>query len=137
MLLDSHLTVSVFCNASLLTHIQPCKVPLVVLTNGGWQTSNHIGEVQNFGTIWYNPKSLANILSLAEVRHRYRVTMDSTLEASMCVHHSDSTIMKFVEYASGLYYHDTAPSVKPSSESVSRYSFIVTVARNKDCFHLC
>jgi len=134
-LLDSQSTVSVFCNASLLTCIWPCKVTLVVLTNGGWQTSNHIGEVQNFGTIWYNPKSLANILSLAEVQHRYRVTMDSALEASICVHWSDGTIVKFFKYASGLYYHDTAPSIKPSSESVSRYCFIVIVARNKNYFH--
>jgi len=135
VLLDSQSTVSVFCNASLLTRIRPCKVPLVVLTNGGRQTSNYVGEVRNFGTVWYNPDSLANILSLAEVRCKYRVTMDSALEPSMCVHRSNGTVMKFVEYASGLYYHDTAPSIKPSSESVSGYSFIVTVAGNKDRFH--
>jgi len=35
VLLDSQSTVSVFCNASLLTWIWPCKVPLIVLTNGG------------------------------------------------------------------------------------------------------
>jgi len=137
VLLDSPSTVSVFCNASLLTQIRPCKVPLIVLTNGGWQTSNHVGEVQNFGTVWYNPDSLANILSLAEVRCKYRVTMDSALEPSMCVHWSDGTIMKFIEYASGLYYHDTAANIKPSSKPVSGYPFIVTVAGNKDRFHCC
>jgi len=89
-----------------------------------------VGEVRNFGTVWYNPDSLANILSLVEVQCKYRVTMDLALEPSMCVHWSDGTIMKFIEYASGLYYHDTAANVKPSSKPVSRYSFIVTVAGN-------
>jgi len=85
--------------------------------------------------VWYNPDLLANILSLAEVQCKYRVTMDSALKPSMCVHRSDGTVTKFVEYASGLYYHDTAPSIKSSSKSVSGYSCIVTVAGNKDRFH--
>jgi len=67
VLLDSQSTISVFCNKELLTHIRPCTVPLKVLTNGGEQVSHFVGQVHNFGTMWYNLCSLANILLLAEV----------------------------------------------------------------------
>jgi len=136
VLLDSQSTVSVFCNAKLLQNIRPCTILLVVLTNGGHQVSTQVGEVHNLGTVWYNPQSLANILLLAEVHCRYRITMDTVLEASICVHRSDRSIMKFREYKSGLYYHDTITTQpKPSSECINGYSFIVTIAGNKDHFH--
>jgi len=107
VLLDSQSTISVFCNRNLLTKNRPCIKPLLVHTNGGHQISNYVGEVRNFGTVWFNKKSLANILSLAEVRKKYRVTMDTAVHPSMCIHRADGTIMHFTEYKSGLYFHDT------------------------------
>ena len=66
-----------------------------------------VGTVKNFGQVWFNEESLANILSLAEVRKKkFRVTMDTSEEASISVHHQDGSIMKFIEYQSGLYYYD-------------------------------
>jgi len=53
----------------------------------------------------------------------------------MCVYRSNGSIMKFQEYKSGLYYHDTALPNFKSSECINGYSFIVTVAGNKDRFH--
>jgi len=44
MLLNSQTTVSVFCDAKLLTQIWPCIFPLIVLTNGGQQFSNNVGK---------------------------------------------------------------------------------------------
>ncbi len=98
VLLDSQSTVSVFCNKFLLTRICRCNTPLKVFTNGGQQISTLIGEVKNFGTVWYNPHSLANILSLAQVRKRFRVTMDTAVEASISIHHLNGTVMKFTEF---------------------------------------
>ena len=43
--------------------------------------------------------------------------------------------MKFIEYRSGLYYHDAAAAVQPiSNENVIDYSFVSTVANNKAQF---
>ena len=87
------------------------------------------------GTVWYNPDSLANIFSLAAVRKLCRITMDTSVEAALCVHCSDGLIMKFIEYRLGLYYHDTAAAVQPNSnENVIHYSFVSTVANNKAQF---
>ncbi len=68
VLLNSQLMISIFCNKNLLTRICPCIKPLIVHTNGSPQISNFVREVPTFGMVWFNDKSLANILLLAEVR---------------------------------------------------------------------
>jgi hypothetical protein len=86
ILLDSQSTVSVFKNRKLLWNIRPSPETLRVHTNGGTQTSTEIGTVKNFGDVWFNTNSLANILSMADVRKVCRITMDTSLEAAMTVH---------------------------------------------------
>jgi hypothetical protein len=69
VLLDSDSTVSIFCNADLLTNIHDVDEPLYLETNGGGhQVSTQMGTVKDFGPVWYNPESIANVLSLAQVR---------------------------------------------------------------------
>jgi hypothetical protein len=82
LLLDSQSTVSIFCNTGLLNNIRPSDTTLKVFTNGGTQDSTMIGDITNFGTVWYNPASMANILS-QKVCKVCRVTMDSDLELAM------------------------------------------------------
>jgi hypothetical protein len=95
-----------------------------------------VGTVRNFGDVWYNPDSLANILSMAEVRRVCRITMDTSVEASMDVHRRDGSIMKFREYQTGLYYYDTGQAEQSQqttnvSSSNENYLFLNTVAENK------
>jgi len=63
--------------------------------------------------------------------------MDTALEASMSIHRADKSIMKFMEFRMGLCYHDTNPSINSTSEYVSGYSFVTTVAGNKDRYLHC
>jgi hypothetical protein len=112
ILLDSQSAVSVFKNRKLLSNIRPSSKTLRVHTNGGTQTSTEIGTVKNFGDIWFNTNSLANILSMADVRKVCRITMDTSLEAAMTMDRQDGFHMKFTEYKSGLYYFDTATVTK-------------------------
>jgi hypothetical protein len=100
--------------------------------NGGTQISSLVGDIKNFGTVWYNPDSLANIFSLAAVGKLRCITMDTSIEAALCLHCSDGSIMKFIEYGLGLYYHDAAAAVQPNSnKNVIDYSFVSTVTNNK------
>ncbi|KAI2506456.1 hypothetical protein MHU86_7971 [Fragilaria crotonensis] len=79
ILLDSQSTISVFNNASMLTNIRKSDHTLRALTNGGHQDSDMIGDFHNLGAVWYNPHSIANILSLADVvRKVCRVTLDTS-----------------------------------------------------------
>jgi hypothetical protein len=66
-----------------------------------------IGDIPHFGSIWYNPASIAKILSLVAVKKACRITIDTDLELAFLVHKKDGVIMKFLEYHSELYYHNT------------------------------
>jgi hypothetical protein len=135
ILLDSQSTVSVFKNRRYLSNIKDSHKTLRVHTNGGTQLSTQVGTVRNFGNVWFNPDSLANILSMAAVRKVCRITMDTSVEAAMHVHRKDGTIMKFAEYTSGLYYYDVGADsggfTNDTSKTVDAYLFLNTVAGNK------
>ena len=132
ILLDTQSTVSVFNNEQYLTNIRESKGILRAITNGGFQDSHQVGEFPNLGTVWYNHKSIANILSMKEVRRVCRVTMDTSIEPTMCVHRLDGSIMKFEEQESGLYVF------KPNSNApINIYphcTLVTTVEENKKMF---
>jgi len=135
VLLDSQSTVSVFKNPSFLSNIRRSSNQLKVYTNGGTQLSSLIGDIKNFGTVWYNPNLLANVFSLAAVRKLCRITMDTDVEPALCVHRADGSVMKFGEYKTGFYYHDAAAAApKTNVDPVIDYSFVTTVVDNKKKF---
>lgn len=130
ILLDSQSTISVFNNPTMLRNIRPSTHTLRALTNGGHQDSNMVGDFHNLGEVWYNADSIANILSLADVRKVCRVTLDTSDEPALCVHRSDGTVMKFAEHASGLYVYDASKL----SDPITAYTLISTVADQKKLF---
>ena len=134
VLLDSQSTISVFRNASLLSNIRPSTHPLTVYTNGGHQVSRLLGDIPNFGEVWYNPQSLANILSLAAVRQRCRITMDTAGDPSISVHRRDGSVMIFRESAMGLYYFDVADPSNFINSTSTPYLFLNSVPRNATGF---
>ena len=130
ILLDSQSTLSVFKNPDMLTNIRQSPHVIRALTNGGHQDSTMVGNFPNLGEVWYNTKLIANILSLAAVRKVCRVTMDSLREPTMFVHRLDSSLMKFVEHASGLYVY------KPNDTNATAtgYTMVSTVAAQQKLF---
>jgi hypothetical protein len=103
-------------------------------TAGGSQTSNMVGDLSDFGEVWYNKHSLANILFMAAVRKHNRIMMDSDIEPALLVHRQDGSVMKFREYQTGLYYFD-ATITNDTYPTVTDYSFVQTVKQNKSMFH--
>jgi hypothetical protein len=70
------------------------------------QESKLVGDFPNLGEVWFNDNSIANILSLADVRKVCRVTMDTADEPAMTIHRLDGSTMKFREHNCGLYVYD-------------------------------
>jgi hypothetical protein len=133
ILLDSQSTKSVFMNPDLLSGIRPSPYTLRALTNGGHQDSHLIGDFPVLGAVWFNPSSIANILSLSYVRKLCRVTMDTSHDCFMVVHRIDGSLMHFQEHASGLYVFDPEAH-EPTVTRTSGITLLSTVTTNKRLF---
>ena len=129
ILLDSQSTISVFKNRKMLTNIRKSNHVLRAITNGGYQDSDMVGDFANLGEVWFNDASIANILSLADVRKVCRVTMDSLKAPTIDVHRLDGTVMSFEEHPSGLYVFKSG-----TNYPVTAYTMISTVAKQKKLF---
>ena len=91
--------------------------------------------------VYFYEKGLANIISLAKLRTKYRITFDSTNGNAFIVHNVNGKQMRFNQSPEGLYYHDTATSgiflsfsqfvEEPHSNEVT---LIDTVAENEEGF---
>jgi hypothetical protein len=117
----------------MVTNIRPSPQSVFARTNGGHQTSTHIADFRNLGVVWYNSESIANILSLSEVRRVCRVTMDTSVEAAILIHGKDGSTMKFVEHEDGLYFYEINVQ-PPTTTDIAAHSFVSTVAENKTLF---
>ena len=134
ILLDSESTTSIFRDANLLTNLRDTAPPLLLNTNGGHHSATQVGEYHGLGnplTVWFNPKSLANILVLCDVRRHVQVTLDTAQELAFLVHLPDGPPLCFVEHDTGLYIYLPDHDVKIP---VTAYSYLQTVAANRQQF---
>ena len=117
ILLDNQSTVDVFYNPDLLTDIREVEESMSIHCNSGVTTTNWVGELSGYGTVWFHPNGIANILSLARVKEQgYRVTYDSIAGNRFVIHKSDGTTRIFNESTRGLYYLDVKDHIEKIEE---------------------
>ena len=133
ILLDSESTDNIFSNLKFLTGVKATSDGEILRlhSSGGTLDTNQKGHFGGF-SVWYNPRCLANILSLALVTEQFRVTLDTETENGFSVHISEGHVMKFMCISPGLYVYD-ATSVNMSKLNVA-FNFLNTVASNKASF---
>jgi hypothetical protein len=106
-----------------------------VQCNAGERSTNMIGDLAGYGTVWYDPMSIANILSLSRVIEKFHVTYDSEHGGSFLLNRPDGTAREFQRSDRGLYFSDFATTVRHDVQSPQDTSSAIvmvnTVAANK------
>ena len=141
VLLDTGLTVSVFCNRDLVSNVNLCEPGqgITVITNGGLQSFEEEADANLLPIkVHFNPDLLANILSMSDVANLPGacVTMDSSMERAILLHYNGEVI-RFNECADGLYaWIPEVNSVHNPNTPITAYSTSLTqtVAYNKSLF---
>ena len=75
--------------------------------NAGMTSTNMVGDLPVYGTVWYHAAEIANILSLATVQeHGYHITYDSRESNKLTIYKPDGTMRVFKQSYCGLYFMD-------------------------------
>jgi len=56
------------------------------------------GDLKGYGTVWFYPDGIANILSLCNVQKKYKVTYDSSLKIGFIVRKVDGNNFEFIPF---------------------------------------
>jgi hypothetical protein len=88
----------------MLRNIRPAKTTMDINCNAGVTRTKQIGDLPGYGEVWFNPKGIANILSLAKVEEQHRVTYDSADGQGFTVHKGDGVTRQFKKSKRGLFY---------------------------------
>jgi Zinc knuckle len=96
ILLDNQSTIDVFVNAKLLKNIRVSNTSMTIHCTAGTVETNLVGELPGYGTVWYHPTGIANILSLSNVcKAGYHVRFNSHNENEFVVIKSNGSIRTF------------------------------------------
>ena len=85
ILLDSQSTVDVFCNPELMESIWLVPEAMKIWCNAGICTTNFIGDLPGYGTVWLNHEAIAIILSLKLVQEKYHIAYDHEQDGGFVV----------------------------------------------------
>jgi hypothetical protein len=131
ILLDSDSTDTVFCNPNYVTNIRDADATLELGTNGGPMTLTKSCDIPLLGTVWFNEKSISNIISLADMTKKFRVTMDLLKDKALLVHLPDKVVC-FKEMKNGLYALN--PNNKQNYISNKKVQLVNTIKGNFKLF---
>ena len=108
LLLDSCSTANLIMNKALLHDIHTLDISISIHCNAGTIATNQKGYLGNYPTpAWYNPKGIANILSMQDVGQQYRLTMDTSEHEGIRLHCQGKSPILFMPSGKGLYKYDT------------------------------
>ena len=100
ILLNSQSTVDVFCKSKLLSNICDTKC------NASKAIINKKGDLKVYGTVWYYPEGIANILSLHNVQKKHKATYNSSQCTGFVAQKADSTRRVFMPSSKWLFFSD-------------------------------
>ena len=108
ILLDSESTMDLFCNKDFVENIRESNSKIKILTIGGSMTTSQKVDIPGYRSVWYSPKAIANIYSLAKINKYFRVIYDSDNDDGFVVNRTKAGLptLYFTEHPSGLHIYD-------------------------------
>ena len=90
-LLDSQSTVDLIANSKMLANIRKVRGEdtIRVHYNSGVNILDRVGDLLGYGTVWYKPTGIANILSMSRATKKFWVVFDN--EGRKCFGWSSQT----------------------------------------------
>jgi hypothetical protein len=126
ILLDSHSTMDLFCNAALVSKTCKSTTSKRLKCNGGTMVVPRKATMPGYNKdVWFSTRAITNIIALSNFIQQYRVTYSS--EDKMFVVHRESQgkpNMEFRMHKCGSHYYD------PRNEK--HLAFVNTVSENKE-----
>ena len=109
VLLDSQSTVDLISNPRILLNIRKVRSEddIRVHCNSGAKVVNRVGNLPGYGTVWYEPTGISNVLSMSRATKKFRVIFDSEGGIFFRMVLPDREV-RFQLIPNGLYYFGAA-----------------------------
>ena len=107
ILLDSQSTVDTFCNPRLVKITRRENDRMRIQCNAGIHVTNLVGDLPGYGPVWFDPRAIANVLSLKLVEEKYHIECNSEKDDRLVVTKPTGEKFNFIQSGSGLHYLDT------------------------------
>ena len=65
-----------------------------------------MAHVENYGDVWFHPDAITNIISLKNLRNKFRVACDSQGSSTFIAHKPNGTNIHFIMRTKGRHCHD-------------------------------
>ena len=73
LLLDIKSAVDIIANKYMVPNINRSEITITLHCNAWSRQVEYTANLNGYGRVWYNPKAIANILSLSRATRKYRV----------------------------------------------------------------
>ena len=109
LLLDSQSTVDLIANPRILLNVRKVRSKDAICghCNSGVKVLDRVGNLPVYGTVWYEPTGIANILSMSRATKTFWVIIDSEGGNFFRMVLPDREV-RFQLSRNGLYYFDAA-----------------------------
>ena len=130
IIIDSGSSTDLFCNGKWLEEIQSDPASVNFTTNAGQFRVDKMGTLPDYGKVSYHKDAVTNIMSLAKLCDKYRVTFDSLKDDAFYVH-TDKRVIRFGRNDSNLYAHTPSRMMTQHSHlQQARQTHVQTVQEN-------